>query len=78
MKNNDEEQINDDDFINTAELKDQVMNIWKRIDHKDLVIITLILLMLLMYMYHIRQIDHCVDYFNELLRNKTLPVWNIS
>ena len=70
----------DDEQIDTSELKDQALNIWKRLDAKDLIIIALILLMLLMYMYHTRQIDYCVKYFNELLTEKAAPlrIWNIT
>ena len=70
--------MEDNDIIDAAKIKDQAINIWKRLDHKDLLIIALILLMLLMYMYHVRQIDYCVEYFNELLKNKTMPIWNIG
>lgn len=61
-----------DDEVDFKESFDKLKSILINMSAKDFVIMLMLLMMLLMYVIHIREIESCNAFFNELIRNKSL------
>lgn len=64
-EDNEDEQDKDLDFAN---FYSQLKLLYNKLDIRDLIIITLLLLMFIMYILHTREIDKCITFYQEILK----------
>jgi len=60
------------------QLKKALKDFYTRIDVKDAVIILLVALMLLMYMLHTREMERCVSFYENVVKNCSFSFQNLG
>lgn len=65
------DELEESSDIDTEKAKAEFMSFWKKLTLEHLIIILLLMLMLLMYVIQTKEIDNCIAFYQNLLKNTT-------
>lgn len=67
--------MNDDEIeINSEETLKTLKKVYDKMTIKDIIIIALTFLLILMYIFHTREIAGCISYYQQILEESINPI----